>query len=367
MVFSGREGSASIAKQTGGFLTANSNDFEIKQVAEDQQGYYLIGYRPAGETFDRKFHHLTVRVKRRGLAVRTRTGFFGVTEDEARAALRTAPTTVNAALMSPFGANEITVRLTSLFANPSDAGSLLRSFIYVNARDLSFTDGPDGSHNAAFDVDSILFGDNGKVIYERSQTATLQLNEQQYAQILREGVVYGFDVPVKEPGAIQFRIAVRDKTSGHLGTAGQVIEVPDLRKDRLALSGIVLTTNSPGEAKVAGEEPGSVPAVRRFRQGASLMFAYAVYRAQLDNTTRLPQLTSQTRIFLDGKLIYTGEIVPLSVSGQPDLLRITGGSRILLGADFPVGEYILQIIVTDNLFKEKPRTSTQWIDFEVAK
>jgi hypothetical protein len=275
-------------------------------------------------------------------------------------------------LTSPFGANEITVRLTSLFANASDAGSLLRSSIYVNARDLSFTDGPDGSHNAAFDVSSVLFGDNGKVLYERSQTATLQLKEQQYAQILREGVVYGFDVPVKDPGALQFRIAVRDKTSGHLGTAGQVVEVPDLRKDRLALSGIVLTTDMDATEKrptklLTTSPADSVPAVRRFSQGANLMFAYAVYKAQLDSATHLAQLTSQTRIFLDGKLIYTGEIVPLPVSGQTDLWRITGGSRILLGTDFPEGEYILQIIVTDNHFKEKPRTSTQWIDFEVAK
>ncbi len=87
----------------------------------------------------------------------------------------------------------------------------------------------------------------------------------------------------------------------------------------------------------------------------------------MSSAAHLPQLTSQTRIFLDGKLIYTGEIVPLAVAGQADLQRITGGSRILLGSDFPMGEYILQIIVTDNLAKEKQRTATQWIDFEVAK
>jgi VWFA-related protein len=380
MVFGGREGSAVMASQTGGFLTANSNDFEIKHISDDQQGYYLIGFRPVDESFDRKFHHLTVRVKRKGFAVRTRTGFYGVTDDEARVAQQAASRSASAALGSPFGLNEITVRLTSLFANPSDAGSLLRSVIYVNARDLSFTDGPEGSHNAAFDVDSVLFGDNGMVMYERSQTATLQLKEQQYARILREGVVYGFDVPVKTTGALQFRIAVRDKTSGHVGTAGQVVEVPDLRKDHLALSGIALGAGT-DSAQVSGasvpsqspsgnasaEEAGSVPPVRRFRQGANLMFAYAVYKAQLDSATHLPQLTSQSRIFRNGKLIYTGETVPIAIAGQPDLQRITGGSRIQLGSDFPEGEYILQIIVTDNLAKEKQRVALQWIDFEIVK
>ena len=59
----GREGSELIAKQTGGFLARNSNDFGLKKIAEDQNGYYLIGYRPTDETFDRKFHHLKVTVK----------------------------------------------------------------------------------------------------------------------------------------------------------------------------------------------------------------------------------------------------------------------------------------------------------------
>jgi hypothetical protein len=382
MVFAGREGSAVLTSQTGGLMITNSNDFRIKDISDDQQGYYLIGFRPVGETFDRKFHQLTVRVKSKGLAVRTRTGFYGVTDNEVQAA-RAASRTASAALGSPFGLNEITVRLTSVFANPSDAGSLLRSSVYVNARDLSFTDGPEGSHNAAFDIDSVLFGDNGIVMYERSQSATLRLNEQQYAQTLREGVVYGFDVPVKTSGALQFRIAVRDKTSGHLGTAGQVVDIPDLRKDQLALSGIVLTPgmdsthvrgaksptpSSPGDkGSPGGEEPGSVPALRSFRQGANLMFAYAIYKARVDSITHLPQLTSQTKIYRDGKVIYTGAAVPISAADQPDLQRITNGSRIQLGSDFPEGEYVLQIIVADNLVKEKPRVAVQWIDFEIVK
>jgi hypothetical protein len=31
------------------------------------------------------------------------------------------------------------------------------------------------------------------------------------------------------------------------------------------------------------------------------------------------------------------------------------------------GEYVLQLIVTDALAKEKRRVATQWIDFEIVK
>ncbi|MDX6527952.1 MAG: hypothetical protein QOH41_242 [Blastocatellia bacterium] len=373
-LFRDRQGAGIIAKETGGLLFDNSNDFGLKKVVEDQQGYYLIGFRPAGETFDRSFHHITIKVKTKGLAVRTRTGFFGVTDEEARKAQQASLKNINAVLASPFGVNDITVRLTTLFANGSKQGSILRSFIYVNARDLSFTGGPNGSHVAAFDVDSILFGDNGRPVYQRSQTASLDMNEQQYQRTLREGVIYDFEVPVKKPGGFQFRVAVRDHDSAHIGTAAQFVEVPDLSKHVLTVSSIVVTPDastetgpSTADSERAAQDRFAVPGSRTFRQGSGLMFGYAIYNARLDQTTHLPRLTSQTRIFRNGKLIYTGESVPLSAPSQADLQRIAGGGRLLLGPDFPVGEYVLQIIVTDNLANPKQGVSAQWVDFEIVK
>jgi hypothetical protein len=38
-----------------------------------------------------------------------------------------------------------------------------------------------------------------------------------------------------------------------------------------------------------------------------------------------------------------------------------------LGTDLEPGEYVLQVIVTDNLAKEKYRVATQWMDFELVK
>ncbi len=370
-LFQDRQGSGMIAKETGGLLFYNSNDFGIRDIVEDQQGYYLIGFRPAGETFNRSFHHITIKLKPKDLAVRTRTGFYGVTDDEARRTQQAALTNVNAILSSPFGINDITVRLSPLFANVSQTGSVLRSFIYVNARDLSFTTGPNATHTAAFDVDSILFGDNGRPVYQRSQTASLQLNEEQYQRTLRDGVVYDFDLPVSKPGTFQFRVAVRDHQSAKIGTAAQVVEVPDLATNVLTLSGLVLTPEIPSTetAPANGETNDFVlPGARTFRRGTTVMFGYAVYNGQLDKSNaRQPELTAQTRIFRDGRLVYTGQPASLSLTGQTDLQRITAGGRLQLGADFPAGEYVLQIVITDNSNKDKPRIATQWIDFEVVR
>jgi hypothetical protein len=385
----GREGADLISRQTGGFLVRNSNDFGLKRVMDDQKGYYLIGYRPGDETFNRRFHHLKVRVKRRGVTVRTREGFYGVSEDEARPAELTARDRMNNALISPFGSNEISLRLSTYFANDAAKGSLLRTFLYLDAHDLNFTDQPDGTHTATIDLNTILFGDNGKVVSREEKTVAVRLGKISYERAQRDGLVYGFDSPVKQSGTFQFRVAISDTSTSHIGAAGQFIEVPKLDSDRLALSGIFVrgatkslkqpvtdrpspsTSSTPapqstGETK-AVEEMTSGPGLRRFHQGTRLVFVYAVYNATLDGATHVPKLTTQTRVFREGKPIFTGKAEPLEVNGQRDLSRLTNGAELLLGPELTPGEYVLQVIVEDQLAKEKRGAVTQWIDFEVVK
>ena len=385
ILFNNRTGADLIARQTGGFLIRDSNDFGLKKVMDDQRGYYLIGYRPNYETFDRRFHHLKVKVKGRGLAVRTRQGFYGVAEEEEAPRQLTARDEMNSALISPFGKSDLTVRLTTFYTNDAAKGSLLRTLLYLDAHDLIFTPQPDGKQKASFDLSYIIFGDNGRVIGRQDTLAALQLTKPTYDRVMREGLVYGFDVPVAQFGTFQFRAAVRDTVSSRIGAAGQFIEVPNLRNDRLALSGIVMSGSlKPSEPSVTripapspqikSNEPAeptsdisSGPAVRLFHQGTNLFFAYVIYNALRDGNTHLPKLTTQTLVFRDGKPILTGVPQPLSVNGQVDLQRIAGGAELQLGTELAPGQYVLQIIVEDQLAKEKRSVATQWIDFEVVK
>ncbi len=292
------------------------------------------------------------------------------------------------ALISPFGANDITVRLSSSFANDATSGSLLRSFLYIDPHNLTFIDQPDGWHTVTFDLSVILFGDNGKVVNRQDQTGTLHLKGPAYDRAMRDGIVYGLDLPVKQTGTFQFRVAVRDPATSRIGSAGQFIEVPNLRDNRLALSGIVIhgsgvlhdrtNTQTPSssataptaaseQANAADEEISNGPGVRRFHQGSTLVFAYAIYNALVDQVTHQPQLTTQTRVFRNGKLIYEVNPTPVDVSRQRDSQRPTAAAQLQLGPELSPGQYVLEIIVEDSLAKERTRTATQWIDFEVVK
>lgn len=371
-----------LAKQTGGFMGKNSNDIPglIKRVVEDQKGYYLIGYRPESTTFDRRFHQIKVKVKRPDLRVRSRSGFYGIGTEERRALPRTRNQQLHSALTSPFAAPGVDLRLATFFANTAQEGSFMRALMYIDGRDLTFTKQLDGMYQTTLDVIGVSFDGSGRLIEATDRIQTLNLKEETYLKALRDGLIYTFNVQIKKPGAYQLRMAVRDTASERTGSANQFIEVPDLKKNRLVLSGLVVsgliapegpteTAVVPaGDVQLAESEPNPFTSttVRRFRQNSTLAFGYVIYNARLDKTN-LPQLTAQTRIFRDNKPIYVGNLMPIGATGQPDLKRINIGTQLQLGNKLPPGEYVLQVIITDTLAKEKHGTATQSIDFEIVK
>jgi len=82
---------AYLAERTGGLAVANRNDAGegVSRILSSSRDYYLVGYEPQRATFGGgrpRFHSIEVRVKRPGLKVRSRKGFFGVSDEELFAA-----------------------------------------------------------------------------------------------------------------------------------------------------------------------------------------------------------------------------------------------------------------------------------------
>jgi VWFA-related protein len=374
-----QDGMDYLAQKTGGIPIRNTNDLSggIQKVLDDQRGYYLIGYRPDETTFDAKsgrrtFHHLSLKVTRKGsFNVRMRNGFYGINEEERKPPQKTTAQLMLNAVTSPFASSEVHLELTSLFGNDATNGSFMRSLLYIDARDLTFKDGPNGTHEGSFDVVAMTFGDNGVPVDSNGQTFTVQFPEVEYQRALQQGFVYNVTVPIKKPGAYHFRVALRDTATDRVGSAGQFIQVPDIKSGRFALSGVVLTTSKPeARSAVASQGPNNSegsPAIRRFWQGAQMEWGYIIYNAQPDKNTGKPQLKTEVRLFRDGKQVFAGGAKPFDPAQQSDLQRLRASGALILGTDLVPGEYVLQIIVTDALADKKYRIATQWMDFEIVK
>jgi VWFA-related protein len=358
-----REGGDMIAAQTGGFQIRNSNNFQLDRILEDQSGYYLIGYRPTEETFNRKFHHIKAKVKRSGMTVRTRFGFFGLTEEDAERE-RPAPQDVaNLALMSPFGSQDLELDVNTFFANSKEEGSIVRSFVHLNAANLTFTPVND-RYETSLDIHGVIFGDNGAIVEQLKNGLMLTLRQSDYDKARRDGLRLRFDMPAKRPGSYQVRVAVRDINSSKVGSAGQFVAVPDLKKNRIATSGIVLRAaeeSSPETAVMA------TPNGRKFRVNSDVEFAFVVYNAAIDRATQLPNLVMETNLVRDGKVVKSGAQIPLSSANQPDLTRLLTSGVMRLQQDLEPGNYYLQVVITDKAAKAKQPPVTQWVNFEIAK
>ena len=356
------DGAELLAKETGGFVIRNRNDFGLERVLEDQNGYYLIGYRPASETFNRRLHKIQVRVKPGGFTVRTRAGHYGLTE-ETPAGPTAERDRMNKALVSPFGANEMSVRLNALFVYHPVLGPMLINVMAVDPKDVTFTAGPDGLHHAKFEVSAALFGENGALVDREDRMLELTLTDAAYERSQREGVVYNFNQPLK-PGTFQLRVAVRDASTQRIGAAGQIVRAPDLSGGQLALSAIMIYPEARNGGGNTDDEIWRGVVLRRFRQATSLLFGYTMYNAAIDKETRLPRLTTQTKVFRDTVMIYSSDKEKVVVAPGMEFQRMTTGARLQLGTALTPGEYVLQIIVEDQVAR---RTTTQVTQFEVVR
>lgn len=364
MLFDRRAGGDMISRQTGGFQVKNSNDFKLDRVLEDQSGYYLLGYRPTEETFDRRFHKITAKVKRSGMTLRTRHGFYGYPEEDV---VRMPESRVGVALKSPFGNQDINLDFTSFFANDATAGSFIRSFIFVDAKDLTFETVND-KHEAKIELHGVIFGSNGVPVDQIRHDAVVRLSEKDYEQSLRDGIRIRFDMPAKRPNAYQVRVAVRDVASSRIGAAGQFVFVPDLNKKLLAVSGIVLLQDaSQSPATGAVETSVASPAVRRYVPNRDLYSTFEIYNASIDPLLKRPNLTIESKLFRDGKHVFTYPEVTVDLANQADLSRILVNLKFRLGPDLEPGHYYLQFAITDEPLKDKLFPAVQWADFEIIK
>jgi VWFA-related protein len=83
-----------LANNTDGRAIVNRNDIAVgmKQIIRDSSGYYLLGYTSSQAPTDGKFHEIKVRVKRSGVQVRARKGYWALSAEDAERANRVATT-----------------------------------------------------------------------------------------------------------------------------------------------------------------------------------------------------------------------------------------------------------------------------------
>ncbi len=372
-----RDGLFYLAEETGGRFYKDQNflDVPIRRALNLEKGYYLIGYEPDDGTFkDKNFNKIEIKLKRPGLQVSSRAGFFGKTDEAIAPKKRTGDSELYEAIVAPLPKAGLNVQLTAFFVNDSAQGNVVRSLVHLDGGEITFTDEPNGFKKAVFDVVAVTLNEKNEVVDEFNRTHTFKIEAAAMPLIKQNGLIYTTDVPVKKAGNYNFRMAVRDANSKTLGSASQVIQVPDLKKSKIFMSGLTLGAVdennkfvSPSAVKpenaLSITASTAVPAIRRFRPDTITAYSYTLYNAQTDKASNQPKLSVQVNLYLNGKLISEGKPQAAELEKQSDLTRINNAGYMRFPSKVEKGDYTLQLIVKDLLTNE---TTSQWIDFEIA-
>jgi VWFA-related protein len=330
-----------LADNTDGRAIVNRNDLAagMKQIMRDASGYYLLGYTSSSAPTDGKFHSIDVRVKRPGVEVRARKGYWAYTaEDAARAsappkagpppeisnALNSIAEPANGGRVARFwtgtdqaapGQSRVTFVWEPLAAQQGARASEIPARVMLTAM------APDGR--------PVFRGPVAPADAAAPPAAPATAGPQPAAAAAAPaGASVSFAAP---PGSIDMRIVVENSRGQVIDSTVQTLTVPDYTKSAIAFgTPRVYRVRTAREMLLVRNNPDAVPtATREFSRGERLLVRVDVY-AQGD-----------ARPEVKGKLLNrTGasmaDVPVQAVEGKPYQI------------DFPLaslaaGEYLIQL------------------------
>jgi hypothetical protein len=308
-----------LAENTDGRAIVNRNDIAVgmKQITRDSSAYYLLGYNSTQAPSDGKFHQIKVRVKRSGVQVRARRGYWAMSaEDTARATSPPKPgppPAVQAALSSLAVASRRDVVRTWIGSTKSENGKTRVTLTWEPVPPVP------GSSAAREDPPARL-----------AVTAIAPTGEPYFKGKVEEPRMVAFDA---DPGQMQVRFNIENARGQVLDAGTREFTIPDFSKTEVSLSTPqLLRARTTKEIVALKADPAAAPTPdREFRRTERLAIRVEAYARQ------------------GGEPSVTAKL--LNRSGQSMTELPVQASGALRYADVPVaslapGEYLVEITAT---------------------
>jgi VWFA-related protein len=272
-----------LAENTDGRAIVNRNDIAtgMKQITKDSSAYYLIGYNSSNAPTDGRFHEIKVKVKRPGVQVRARKGYWALNREEVARA--TAPA-------KPAVPKPVEVAITNAVVRPSKA-SVMRSWIGMSRGENGKTrvtfvweplpKTPGDRREDPARVSLMAIAPDGSPSFRGKVPDAALASASPSAGGGSSPASHGpsrvsFEVP---PGKLQLRISVEGTASQILDTETREITVPDLMAAPAVLgTPSVLRARTAREFQQLRTDPDAVPiATREFSRIEHLLVRVPAY------------------------------------------------------------------------------------------
>jgi hypothetical protein len=318
----------------------NRNTLEqgLSQVVRDSSFYYLLGYNSSAPS-DGKFHEITVKVKRPGMNVRARRGFWANTLDDA----------VRAANPTPEVAKPVQTALASI-ATSVQAGKYVRTWLGTERGEggntrvtlvwepLTFPPGdrrePAGrvSLLAATEAGNIVFRGRApeRPIVSAPTTGSLGAGGASVAATVPAPQRLTFDAP---PGKVELRLTVEGAAGGTLDSEIRNVDVPDFTTPQVSLSTPRLyRARTLPELRTITSDANAVPAAgREFSRTERVLIRFSAYAPG----TERPEATAV--------LLNRGGAKMSDVPVTASTAAGTTHEITLSLATIPAGEYLVEV------------------------
>ncbi len=340
------EGSEALALDTGGYAIRSTNDLTdgARRIAQQSRVYYLLGFTP-DETRDGRFHKLEVKLRRKGLNVRARKGYYALADDAPAPNIGDRDPVFQEALDAAEFRPGLPLRMTAYVLGEQALGKVHALVVCeVDVSKVAYTE-KEGALRGSLDVLFVVGGREGGEFSRYDQKIDLTRRAGSVAKgaswypVARE-----FDLP---PGRQQARIVVRDAGNQTVGSLAYDFDVPAPGTFRIATP--VLTDTVQPNAQ--GVPQPVVVARRTFSAGRPLVCRFDVFGAT-PGENRLPSVKAgHTLRRTDGTVVSASAPTAIEPTSLGALARL-----LAIPLDVPPGDYELVLSARDEIANRTSET-----------
>lgn len=235
-----------MSDQTGGLLISNTNDFQkaLARVDGDLRNYYMLSYVPKNDDFDGRFRQLTVKVRRSGVTVQHRKGYYAVRAPAGAPVLAYEAPALALLDRTPVP-NAFPVRVGALSFPEAARPGLIALVVEVpnNAIRFAPVDGEPDAYGTDVTILTRVKNTAGEVVDKMSQRYELRAASHQLEATKRGEIIF-YRQPELDPGVYTFETIVRDALANRSSVRFTTVEVPAVDAGRLRLSSLLLVRRS---------------------------------------------------------------------------------------------------------------------------
>jgi VWFA-related protein len=340
-----RESLREYAEQTGGLAIVDKNDMDeaFDRIVKDNSSYYILGYHSPDTRHDGRFHRVTVNVKRPGLQVRTRRGYFAPSP---KPLIETkVPDPVVQMLKSPAPVRGLGMRATASLVKGLMAKTAVHLTIEFSGKDLTLK--PDGqvlaNHIA---VEYLAVDTKGGFHANGREDVQIRLAPNFHESYPQNGVRYLHEFPI-DPGRYQLRVAARESLTGRTGSVFFDLDVPDYAAVPFGMSDVLVTSSRANQTATGRSSPSfglllpMPPVTTRSFATTETLTAIASFYDNVRDVKHSVDLTTLVQSDTGAELFRREE-----TRDAAELVTAKGGYRWLLTlplAKFTPGRYVWTI------------------------